>query len=145
MRILRLPPYHCFLNAIEKNWSVLKEGARKKGLRLTKRTVDAVIGVLHEQHDEILNDEVINMCDHVRTLQEQWLERDLEASQDGVENTDTDQGAARTDVDIGSVNSPAQDDDDEDFDAMCEELLEDLRIEPDDETSDSSSDEDEDD
>lgn len=36
-------------------------------------------------------------------------------------------GAARTDVDVGSVNSSAQDDDDEAFDAMCEELLEDLR------------------
>jgi len=65
------------------------------------------------------------MC-AVRTLQEQCLKRHLEVNQNDVKSTR--EGAARTDAD--SVNSLAQDD--EDLDAMCKEVLEDLRTKFDD-------------
>ena len=71
MRILRLPLYHCLLNAIEMYWTVLKEGARKKSSELTKRTPSTSIKLLQEQYNEMITVEtVINQCNHVRKLQE---------------------------------------------------------------------------
>ena len=147
VRILRLPPYHCFLNAIEMYWSVLKEGARKKSLKLTKRTPSASIKLLQEQYNEITVETAINECNHARKLQEAWLERDLEVNNKDSSDCTQKRTLASIDSTENNISANATPIDDEaDFDAMVEELLEDLRIEPEDsESSESSSEESEED
>ena len=147
VRILRLPPYHCFLNAIEMYWSVLKEGARKKSLKLTKRTPSASIKLLQEQYNEITVETAINECNHARKLQEAWLERDLEVNNKDSSDCTQKRTLASIDSTENNISANATPIDDEaDFDAMVEELLEDLHIEPEDsESSESSSEESEED
>jgi hypothetical protein len=143
-----LPPYHCFFNAIEMYWSVLKENACKSSLKLTKRTAGKLIELL-QQHNEITAEIVINECSHVRELQEVWLERDLEVNNHNSSDCTQDKTLASVDStksNIGTSAGAAPVDDEANFDTIVEELLENLCVKSESsESSESSSEEGEDD
>ena len=72
--VLRLPPYHCVLNAIELAWSKLKRTVRSENV-FTEQP-DKVIHLIKKVCDEISSDEWSKFVRHVEKEEEKFRTRD---------------------------------------------------------------------
>lgn len=68
--VLRLPPYHPDLNAIELIWATIKEHLRKKNVTFT---LDDAIKIVEEKFQTMGKDEWASRCSHVRKCEEEYL------------------------------------------------------------------------
>ena len=87
---------------------------------------------LKEAYNEITAETVIDECNHVHELQEVWLERGLEVNNHNSGDCTQEKTLASVDPiksNIGTSAGAAPVDDEANFDAMVEELLEDLCVE----------------
>ena len=72
--VLRLPPYHCVLNAIELAWSKLKRTVRSENV-FTEQP-DKVMHLIKKVCDEISSDEWSKFVRHVEKEEEKFQTRD---------------------------------------------------------------------
>lgn len=71
--VLRLPPYHCDLNAIELIWSMAKRKVASKNVNLTS---DEFENLIKTSFESITADDWKTMTDHVIQLEDKYKERD---------------------------------------------------------------------
>ncbi|KAJ4438537.1 hypothetical protein ANN_14484 [Periplaneta americana] len=78
--VLRLPPYHCNLNAIELIWACLKHEVRKRNV--TPSRSDNVCRTIRECV-ELINSELWTKCvNRTREIERQYIVRDSENDRD---------------------------------------------------------------
>ncbi|KAJ4437717.1 hypothetical protein ANN_17862 [Periplaneta americana] len=76
LEVLRLPPYHCNLNAIELIWARLKHEVRKRNV--TPSRSDSVCRTIRECL-ELINSELWTKCvNRTREIERQYIVRDSE-------------------------------------------------------------------
>ncbi|KAH9640930.1 hypothetical protein HF086_015625 [Spodoptera exigua] len=71
--VLRLPPYHCDLNAIELIWSLAKRKVASKNLGLDAAEFERII---KDSFESITSEEWKKMTDHVIHVENKYKERD---------------------------------------------------------------------
>ena len=73
-RVLRLPPYHCCLNAIEMVWAQLKNKVRRANVN--SDSPDAVIQLIRNSFNDITPENWDNYINHVEMEEEAYRKRD---------------------------------------------------------------------
>lgn len=71
--MVRLPPYHCDLNAIEFMWSLLK---RRVASSNVGQEAAQIVKLTEEAFSSITPEDWKKQCEHVKNLEDQFYERD---------------------------------------------------------------------
>ena len=71
--VLRLPPYHCELNAIELIWADEKNFVARENEELT---IESVENLFRKKREEINSEVCKNCIKHVRRVEEKYWETD---------------------------------------------------------------------
>ncbi|CAH2034916.1 unnamed protein product, partial [Iphiclides podalirius] len=71
--VLRLPPYHCDLNPVEKVWSLVK---RKVADKNVEQDPKEIVKLTVEAFESITAEDWTAQCTHVEHLEEEYLKND---------------------------------------------------------------------
>ncbi|GBO98778.1 hypothetical protein EVAR_256_1 [Eumeta japonica] len=89
-KVVRLPPYHCDLNAIELIWSLLKRRIAEKNVGQEAKNI---IKITEEAFSSITAEEWKKECEHVKNIEENYFIIEVggdETDTSDSENRDTD-------------------------------------------------------
>lgn len=71
--VVRLPPYHCDLNPIEKIWAIAKRRIAEKNVSQTSSEISSIT---EAAFSTITTEEWINVCQHVEKIEDQYFVSD---------------------------------------------------------------------
>lgn len=107
--VVRLPPYHCDLNAIEMIWSLVKRQVASKNVNIPAKEL---LPIINECFENITAEYWRKECDHVIHVEEKYWEQDhlIEDMQEFIINvrdssTSSSDGDDSFDLSSGSKNS----------------------------------------
>lgn len=72
-KVVRLPPYHCELNAIEFMWSLAKRRVADKNVG---QEANNIVNLTKEAFETITAEDWQKQCEHVRHIEDKLCERD---------------------------------------------------------------------
>ncbi|CAH2099710.1 unnamed protein product [Euphydryas editha] len=72
-KVVRLPPYHCDLNSIEKIWATAKRRVAEKNVI---QAASEISSITEAAFSTITTEEWINVCQHVEKIEDQYFESD---------------------------------------------------------------------
>ncbi|XP_045450546.1 uncharacterized protein LOC123659374 [Melitaea cinxia] len=71
--VVRLPPYHCDLNPIEKIWATVKRRVAEKNV---SQATSEISSITEAAFSTITTEEWINVCQHAEKMEDQYFESD---------------------------------------------------------------------
>lgn len=71
--VVRLPPYHCDLNPIEKIWAIVKRRVAEKNV---SQATSEISTITEAAFGTVTTEEWINICKHVEKIEDQYFESD---------------------------------------------------------------------
>lgn len=94
--VLRLPPYHCDLNAIEMIWSSMKRHVAEHNIGKSKAEMPQLVA---EAFNKISAAEWQKYCAHVKNIENEYLKKDIYLDEPFIVNLESDSGSESSDSD----------------------------------------------